>query len=349
LRRYCNSNFWDDPKYQVVPAWFGNGNDMRYFPVNLCGFSPLANAACPVEPFPKEMLNLGGVKFQLVDPAVNRGKACLVLNPQQEITIKFDNPAYGFWFLGAAEKYLPDGTPVLSFSAGNGGSEKTSFKVGEHLNVYRWPGKLLKITGKGSAVRRIQPKHFSPGKLYVASCRIKPNGVKASKKSWMGLGFGVTFWSKDWKQAQGIHARAGGNEGKWLKVVGKPTALPDWIHNGRVQVSNAYAGGSGLVDDLWCGEAFTKLKLHVEGPGIKRVTISDDTGKLVFDSQVLTQAPDVFEKEIKVPTPYVYTVRSQCIWGCRSEAGRSRSQALCRGGCAGAADAGAQERSGLLA
>lgn len=144
LRNHCNRGLWDDPKYSNTTAWFGNGNDMRYFPVNLCGWSPLANAPCPVATFPSEMLNFGGVKFRVVNPASNRGNACLVIAPRESVTIPIDSPANGFWFLGAMESTLPTGTPVLEFHAGNGGTEMQLFNAGEHLNIYRWNGACFK-------------------------------------------------------------------------------------------------------------------------------------------------------------------------------------------------------------
>ena len=148
MRWIINRQFWKDPKHPAVPAWFENGNDMRYFPVNLCGWSPDSNNFCPKEAFPEEAMNFGGIKFKLSDP---KGKftGALVLSPKETKTIWFwSRNIHGFYFLGAMEKSLKEGTPVLKCSYGYRYKEKTSsakeatFYAGDHLNTYRWPGNV---------------------------------------------------------------------------------------------------------------------------------------------------------------------------------------------------------------
>ncbi len=67
--------------------------DMRYFPVNRTGIDPDLRVPCPLEPFPQEPVNYGGIDFTLVDPDQNKGAACLVLEPKQNIEIKLGRKA----------------------------------------------------------------------------------------------------------------------------------------------------------------------------------------------------------------------------------------------------------------
>ena len=147
LKPYMNRSFWADPQkrrgYSLAKPWFDNGNDMRYFPVNLCGWSPYANNACPVEKFPADPVYYGGVKFQLVDPLAERreGAGVIVLSPGQKFGVSLNGKLSGVHFLGATRDELPAGTPVLAFSVENKGdsdwrSKQQLFRFGDHLGAY---------------------------------------------------------------------------------------------------------------------------------------------------------------------------------------------------------------------
>lgn len=104
-----NRNLWNDPLRKKAdgtfePAgWFGDDNDMRYFPVNLCGWSMEARNHCPKEPFPETPLTLGCVPFRLQDPEKNGGRGCIVVGPGESVTISLPTPvkAGRLQFLGA--------------------------------------------------------------------------------------------------------------------------------------------------------------------------------------------------------------------------------------------------------
>ena len=147
LKPYMNRSFWADPQkrrgYSLARPWFDNGNDMRYFPVNLCGWSPYANNACPVEKFPTDPVYYGGIKFLLVDPLTERrdGAGVLVLFPGQRFGMPLSGKLSRVHFLGATRDELPSGTPVLAFSVENKGdsdwrSKKQLFRFGDHLGAY---------------------------------------------------------------------------------------------------------------------------------------------------------------------------------------------------------------------
>ncbi len=142
LRGVFNRGLWNDPVYQKADGsfdpvgWFGNENDMRYFPVNLCGWSLIARNFCPKEEFPTEPMNLGGTKFRLTDPVKNKGRGCLVLGPGESARIPLPKglTAQKFWFLGAAQHGRRGGALEMKLSSSK---ETTRFSSGEHYATYR--------------------------------------------------------------------------------------------------------------------------------------------------------------------------------------------------------------------
>lgn len=85
FKKYMNRTLWNNPAYanekgETEPtAIFEKDFDLRYFPVNQCGWSLQARNYCPVEPFPKDPVVLGDIPFQIVDPETNNRKAVLAL------------------------------------------------------------------------------------------------------------------------------------------------------------------------------------------------------------------------------------------------------------------------------
>lgn len=159
-------------------------------------------------------------------------------------------------------------------------------------------------------VKNIDSVRFEVGKLYVAACWVKAKEkIIGGSQDYHGLGMTVAFWSADWKQSANIYARRTAIEaGSWQRITSKPTALPEWISHARIYANLAYASGSGYVADLWCGEAFTRLKVKIEGENIIQVKIKNDNGETVFDSKVLSTPITIFDKELKVLTPYAYSI-----------------------------------------
>ncbi len=140
LSRSVNRNLWNNPKYQKKDGsfdpvgWFGTGNDMRYFPVNLCGWSMEANNYCPVQPFPQDPVNYGGILFRLIDPEKNAGKAVLVIQPGETVTLPMPGrKIHRLYFLGADNGFQTNVT--IAFNAN---PEKTEMKHGVHYGIYRW-------------------------------------------------------------------------------------------------------------------------------------------------------------------------------------------------------------------
>ena len=141
IHEAMNNNLWNDPKYRKDDGtfkpvgWFGTENDMRYFPVNLCGWSTTANNFCPKGVFPTEPVNLGGKAFLLQDPEKNGGKAIIVLQNDEDKTIRLAKPvrmAHAF-FLGAAEQW--HGAVEIKF---NGVSAPEIYTTAEHFNGFRF-------------------------------------------------------------------------------------------------------------------------------------------------------------------------------------------------------------------
>ena len=99
ISKAMNRNLWHDPLTRKSDgtyepeAWFGReDNDLRWFPVNLCGWSLAARNNCPREDFPTKPMMMGGVPFQLVDPLKNGNRGCLVLMTNETAEIDFDAP-----------------------------------------------------------------------------------------------------------------------------------------------------------------------------------------------------------------------------------------------------------------
>lgn len=156
------SEFWEEynakrirkgqKAVEPVPGWFNNGNDMRYFPVNLCGWSPTANNFCPVDPFPTTPLRYQGIKFTFIDPDNHGNRTCVVIEPGEGKRIKvYNHPFKRIWFLGAMEKPIPAsecreiGVRIIAQNPRINpvswpSTNAPSFWVGDHLNSYLAPG-----------------------------------------------------------------------------------------------------------------------------------------------------------------------------------------------------------------
>ena len=94
-------------KSNRAQGWFGGDDDMRYFPVNQCGWSPVSRNNCPVEPFPSGLVSLAGVKFKFPDPEGARvgNRVCVAMAPRAKVVCPVKSvAAHTLWLVGAAEK-----------------------------------------------------------------------------------------------------------------------------------------------------------------------------------------------------------------------------------------------------
>ena len=153
IRAAANRNFWQDPLYRKPDGsfepdgWFGGGNDLRYFPVNLCGWSLASAAYCPKEPMPVDPLKLGGVPFRMTDPLQNDGKGLIVVNPGKEVVVTLEKPvaADRIHFLGAFEAWAhPEGlwgNPPTNFAVdvviNDDDAPALTVKQGVHVGWFR--------------------------------------------------------------------------------------------------------------------------------------------------------------------------------------------------------------------
>ena len=152
LQGVMNRRLWTDPRFPNDRAWFENGNDMRYFPVNLCGWSLDSNNKCPVQAFPREPINLAGLPFRIPYDAKTDRSACLVVEPGETVTIpSWEREVTGVHFLGAGDQPKANGKGgVLEARYGyrhppeNRAAKATAktsvFRYGDHFNCYRWAG-----------------------------------------------------------------------------------------------------------------------------------------------------------------------------------------------------------------
>lgn len=149
LSAVMNRNLWSNPLYKKPdgtydPAgWFDapnaketEQNDMRYFPVNLCGWSTTANNYCPKGVFPTEPIDLGGKRFKIVDPATNKGRAVLVLKGDGEsatVTLKEPIRCDQLYILAAAQDF--EGELAIRF---NDEPAEEIYTTREHFNWFRY-------------------------------------------------------------------------------------------------------------------------------------------------------------------------------------------------------------------
>lgn len=171
-----NRNLWNDPAYKQADGtfdpvgWFGGENDMRYFPVNLCGWSTMANNFCPKGTFPADPIDLGGKPFKIVDPETNGGRAVLVLEAGESATITLPAPCTceHVYLLGAAEQW--DGALDIAY---DGVPAPETYTTREHFNGFRfastktkgvtaWVGETPKDATAGLWFWRVPNPH--PGK-----------------------------------------------------------------------------------------------------------------------------------------------------------------------------------------
>ena len=144
ISKAMNRNLWHDPltrqkdgSYEPK-AWFGReDNDLRWFPVNLCGWSLQARNNCPKEPFPTEPMVLGGVPFKLVDPLANEHRACLVMMSNETVRVTFEKPvrADRFNFLGAHSGFISTCDLTIDFG---GGRAPFVASIGRQIGTCRW-------------------------------------------------------------------------------------------------------------------------------------------------------------------------------------------------------------------
>lgn len=179
-------------------------------------------------------------------------------------------------------------------------------------------GKAVLFTGCNQMIyQQIPAGIFTKGETYIASCRVKPV-TKLPFKPYNdgGPGFFVSFYPKDWSKSGSISGRDPGGKGEvgeWKKISGKPFTVPEWAVNCQVLVGIHYyekeEGREAAVDDLCVTPAFTRLRVDVAAPvAIRQVKVVDDSGRTVFDSDVLSGGAKEFHRELKVETVHAYTV-----------------------------------------
>ncbi len=145
---------WPNPEYknekgQVEPTpIFAGMSDLRYFPVNNCGWSLQAGNYCPVEEFPDVPLNFQDVPFRLQDPAKNNRRAALQINAGSGV-VRIPLPPRTYvkkvHFLGAHQWGLHE----LHCSFGTMGNGKAVvFNGKDHIGDFCWGPATTLTTGK---------------------------------------------------------------------------------------------------------------------------------------------------------------------------------------------------------
>ncbi len=160
-------------------------------------------------------------------------------------------------------------------------------------------------------------KNIKNGKTYIVSCMIKPDPgfEKDAKEAGMyGLGAVVGLWTKDWKGVRlppgtslGVH---NGGTSEWTLIRSKPVTIPEDAGVAQLWVGNDCNAVTGLIDDVAVYEAYAKIKLAITSKlPLQQIIVTNDAGKMIFDSGNLKDSPKEFSTEFQVETPYTYTIR----------------------------------------
>lgn len=105
---------WANPETKdPAPVLFEDGDDLRYFPVNQCGWSLQAGNKCPVEPFPQEAIQLAGIPFRLAVPKHEKTGASVALNGTASWPPNGVSRVKRVWLLAALDK-VPTDPEILS-------------------------------------------------------------------------------------------------------------------------------------------------------------------------------------------------------------------------------------------
>ena len=192
-------------------------------------------------------------------------------------------------------------------------------KTGKIIEVVHegFSGKrALKFNGqfpKGQLIFTLPKKEFIPGNDYIVSVMGKPDEKARTNVYFGGLGASLTISAADKKNSVSGFARTkhtAGEPVQWRKAVSKAVTVPQDAKVIQLWINLCYCGGTGLLDDVTVSEAWTKLSVKAKSDApVRQVTITDDTGKTVFDSGILKDGKKEFARTVRVLTPYTYTVR----------------------------------------
>ncbi|MDX9867720.1 MAG: hypothetical protein RBT78_07315, partial [Kiritimatiellia bacterium] len=147
LGKFVNRPVWNDPRLGGgVTAWFGEEDDMRYFPVNLCGWSRDSGNHCPVESVPAEAINFAGYPFRISQGTFDGVEmpGSIVLEPGEKKRLKvWQKNVKMFRFLGALRKHVSAGEALkIAYGYVNHSRFEDVVKAGDALNGYRWAGAI---------------------------------------------------------------------------------------------------------------------------------------------------------------------------------------------------------------
>ena len=145
ISKSLNRPLWNDPRLKgAAKAWFGGEDDMRYFPVNLCGWSRDSGNWGTVEEVPTDPIRYAGHGF-LVCKSNFHGvemPGAIVLEPGEKTRLEiWQKGVKAFLFLGALAEHKK-GMDVLKVSYGYRDKSRFEAKAvaGDHVNGYKWAG-----------------------------------------------------------------------------------------------------------------------------------------------------------------------------------------------------------------
>ena len=150
LNSVVNRGFHHHPRDEPT-GWFGDEDDMRYFPVNRTGLGIVDKVAVPLEPFPEEDIVLGAIPFKIIDPERNRGRSCLILGGRNDdgliraAVVSVNKKADRLWMLGAISG-MGGTRPVVrvDFRYADGATDSADIVAGVHVNGFQYHDERLR-------------------------------------------------------------------------------------------------------------------------------------------------------------------------------------------------------------
>ena len=146
LAECVNRPVWNDPRLNGgVKAWFGGEDDMRYFPVNLCGWSRDSGNHCTVEEVPDTPIRYAGHDFRVWKAKFGGVEipGAIVLEPGEKTRIAtLMTNLRALYFLGALSGQKRGVKEALKVTCGSGDNVRVESKVfsGDHVNGYNSSG-----------------------------------------------------------------------------------------------------------------------------------------------------------------------------------------------------------------
>jgi hypothetical protein len=153
-------------------------------------------------------------------------------------------------------------------------------------------------------------KNILPKENYVLTAWFRSSKKLPGK---YGISVGMTWYTKGWKPIKSIPNnlklhKTSSTAGKWVKLISKPTTIPDTAKVLTLGVGLYYAKGEGWIDDLGLYPASVEFSLKLHGASAKQVKITSGNEQEILTLTIPKAKQKDFSTKFKVPYPYTCKV-----------------------------------------